>query len=80
MKLVLLPGMDGTGLLFKEFRSCYEGESLIISLPTDTHQGYQSLAMAIEKQLPQEDYILLAESFSGGLVQHLLNYSSNHIK
>ncbi|MCU7801753.1 MAG: lysophospholipase [Candidatus Thiodiazotropha sp. (ex Lucinoma borealis)] len=80
MKLVLLPGLDGTGLLFKEFISFYEGESIVIALPIDSQQDYKSLANSIKNKLPQDNFILLAESFSGGLVPHLLQLSGHHIK
>lgn len=80
MKLVLLPGMDGTGDLFEEFLSYYDGENLVIPLPQDGPQDHLSLARAIEMQLPNEDFILLAESFSGGIVPELLKRSLANIK
>ncbi len=80
MKVVLLPGMDGTGELFEEFLSYYDDEHLVISLPQKGPQDHSSLAKSLEKQLPKEDYILLAESFSGGIVPELLKQSSINIK
>lgn len=72
--------MDGTGDLFEEFLSCYDGEKLVISLPQCGPQDYLSLARGIEMQLPNEDFILLAESFSGGIVPELLKRSPANIK
>lgn len=72
--------MDGTGDLFEEFLSYYDGENLVISLPQDGPQDHLSLARAIEMQLPNEDFILLAESFSGGIVPELLKRSLANIK
>jgi len=80
LKLVLLPGMDGTGKLFEEFLSNYNGDHLVISLPQNGPQHYSRLAKSLEHQLPKEDYILLAESFSGGIVPILLKQHSAHIK
>lgn len=80
LRLVLLPGMDGTGLLFDEFLSFYDGKSVVIPLPTDTLQDYESLAQDVEEKMPREDIVLLAESFSGGIVPHLLNITDKPIK
>jgi len=78
--LVLLPGMDGTGELFAEFLSYYDGDHLVISLPESGPQDHANLANVINKQLPNEDYILLAESFSGGIVPELLKLNLTHMK
>ncbi len=78
--LVLLPGMDGTGKLFTEFLSYYEGDHLVISLPESGPQDHATLANVINRQLPNESYILLAESFSGGIVPELLKLNPTHIK
>jgi pimeloyl-ACP methyl ester carboxylesterase len=79
-KLVLLPGMDGTGELFEEFLSNYDGDYLVIPLPKSGPQDHASLAKFIKEQLPAEDYILLAESFSGGIVPELIKLSPTHLK
>lgn len=73
MKLVLLPGMDGTGELFREFVELYEGKTQIIGFPEEGDQSFEHLSAVIKNQLPNGDFILLAESFSGGIVEHLLN-------
>lgn len=80
LKLVLLPGMDGTGELFEEFVSYLNVDNLIVSLPQTGFQDHLSLAIAIEGQLPSEDFVLLAESFSGGIVPELLKRKPTHIK
>lgn len=72
--------MDGTGELFEEFLSYHDGEHLVISLPQKGHQDYSSLAQSLENQLPKEDYILLAESFSGGIVPELLKQDLTNMK
>ena len=84
MKLVLLPGMDGTGELFdnflRHFKAEFITECIVIKLPQQGAQDHASLAKIITKKLPEEDFVLLAESFSGGLVPELLNSKKHNIK
>jgi len=80
LKLVLLPGMDGTGELFADLLSHFEGEHMVIPLPQNGEQDHTSLAKVINHQLPPEDFILLAESFSGGIVPELLRLENKQIK
>jgi len=68
MKIVLLPGLDGTGELFepvlKELKTV--GAVVIISYPTDKALSYSELHELVSLQLPKnENYVLLGESFSG---------------
>lgn len=72
--------MDGTGALFEDFISSYAGECLIIPLPMAGEQDYMSLATALADKLPKEEFILLAESFSGGIVPYLLEHASDRIR
>jgi len=77
MKLVLLPGMDGSGNLFEEFVSYCDCDWQIIPLPKEGDQSYPKIAGKIKDRLPnEEDYVLLAESFSGGLVPLLLSVAN----
>lgn len=69
MKLVLLPGLDGTGDLFTRFNSCLPAdiEPIIIRYP-NTDWGYEKLLPFVLEHLPaSEPYVLLGESFSGPL-------------
>jgi len=65
--LVLLPGLDGTGELFADFVSALDGiRTRVISYPADRAMDYaQHEAFARAKLPADEDYVLLAESFSG---------------
>lgn len=72
--------MDGTGDLFDEFLAQYSSEYLVIQLPQDGPQDHVSISKTIEKKLPSEDFVLLAESFSGGIVPELLELENRHIK
>ncbi|MBV1907703.1 MAG: hypothetical protein KUG78_00185 [Kangiellaceae bacterium] len=67
MKLVFLPGMDGTGRLFQPLLSelPLSLSSQVITLSSNKKQSYSELVEEIKPQLPKEAFILLAESFSG---------------
>jgi pimeloyl-[acyl-carrier protein] methyl ester esterase len=68
MKLVLLPGMDGTGILFEPLLKVLP-ESLspvVVSYPGDVALSYSELLQRVEANLPStEPFIVLGESFSG---------------
>ena len=69
---MLLPGMDGTGELFDEFLThVSELDHLVIPFPQYGPQDYLSLRLHIEENLPDQDFILLAESFSGALAAQI---------
>lgn len=72
LKLVLLPGMDGTGKLFDGLiAELPELDVLSIPLPQQGPQDYESLCQQLTPQLPREPFVLLAESFSGGIAARL---------
>lgn len=67
MKLVLLPGMDGTGTLFSEFIAMLPGtyEAVAVSYPTEQYLPYSELEEIVRVACPtSEPFVLLAESFS----------------
>ncbi len=66
-RLVLLPGMHGTGELFSEFMRMILGPTHIEAFhyPTDASPSYSQLLGAVESFVPaSENFVLLAESFS----------------
>ena len=66
--LVLLPGLDGTGLLFANFARFFGADVKIIvaSYPTDVALGYSELEPIARSFLPKDQpFVLLGESFSG---------------
>jgi pimeloyl-ACP methyl ester carboxylesterase len=68
MRLVLLPGMDGTGSLFSDFIAALEPgfELTVARYPADKVLDYIELEGIARTFLPKNSpYILLAESFSG---------------
>jgi pimeloyl-[acyl-carrier protein] methyl ester esterase len=65
-KLVLLPGMDGTGELFGSFIDAVDVTTQVVRYPTSGALGYEELEHLVTSQIPaDEPYVLLGESFSG---------------
>lgn len=67
MKVVLLPGLDGTGMLFKPFLDSLTSdiEVQVVTYPVDKYLSYSELVELVLNTLPKEDFILVGESFSG---------------
>lgn len=66
--LVLLPGLDGTGLMLADFVASLEPgiNAVVASYPSSTPLGYAELEPIARSFLPRDQpYYLLAESFSG---------------
>jgi pimeloyl-ACP methyl ester carboxylesterase len=66
-KLVLLPGMDGTGELFVPFIEALpvSFETVVARFPADSCLSYPRLAEIVQALLPvSEPFVLVAESFS----------------
>lgn len=72
-KAILLPGLDGSGRLFAPFVAAgpraFDPEP--ISYPADEPLGYDDLVRLVRPRLPQERFVLLAESFSGPVAVRL---------
>lgn len=82
MKIVLLPGLDGTGDLFKPFIEALPNEldPLVISYPSNTKLSYQQLTELVISQLPAEKFILVGESFSGYIVHQVALRKPKNLK
>lgn len=66
--LVLLPGMDGTGMLFDPLLAVLGDTVKVIRVryPPDEALGYDALEALARQALPRDEpYVLLGESFSG---------------
>jgi len=65
--LILLPGMDGTGRLFRPLIAALPSSvtAAPVGFPDDRPLGYE--ALLADLKLPQEPFVLVAESFSGPL-------------
>jgi len=74
MRVVLLPGMDGTGALFSRFvAECPSAfETRIVAYPRNEPLGYDGLFLRVREELPRDGrWLLLGESFSGPLALRL---------
>jgi len=74
VKLVLLPGLDGTGILFMRFIAALRGEfnALIVSYPRQWVPSYSELEHLVRSAIPEtEPFVLLAESFSSPIAIRL---------
>ncbi len=71
--LVLLPGMDGSGLLSGPLVEELAGESVLsVRFPVDDPSGFNRLTDFVRTQLPREgQFVLFAESFSGPIAIRL---------
>jgi pimeloyl-[acyl-carrier protein] methyl ester esterase len=70
VKLILMPGMDGTGELFAPLLHALGDsiESSVVRYPTDEPLGYSDLLARVRTELPKSgSFVLLGESFSGPL-------------
>lgn len=82
MKLILLPGMDGTGDLFKPLLEALPAHITYQVIPlSDECLNYSEQASQIAEQIDTDEVIILAESYSGKVVYELckLNLNIKHI-
>lgn len=81
MKLILLPGMDGTGEMFSPLLLSLEKMDVqVIQLPQFGDQSYPTLTEFVKAELPNEDFILIAESFSGPIAVKLAQENIGNMK
>ena len=82
MKLVLLPGLDGTGKLFVPLIEALANsiDVQVITYPLNKEQSYNELIEYVKQNLPKEDFILLAESFSGPIAYQVALSKPNQLK
>jgi pimeloyl-ACP methyl ester carboxylesterase len=70
VSLVLLPSLDGSGVLFRPLIRCLSPElrPIVVAFPPDRMLGYEELLPLVLERLPaSEPFVLLGESFSGPL-------------
>jgi len=82
-KLILLPGLDGTGNLFEPLLEEIENERTIgvIRYPPNEALTYTELVSFVEGEIERESSIyIVAESFSGVIALNLLNKCESKIK
>jgi pimeloyl-ACP methyl ester carboxylesterase len=69
-RLVLLPGMDGTGILFEPLLDMLpaEWEPIVVRYPPHEALGYDALLEVVQAAIPADGpFVLVGESFSGPL-------------
>jgi len=73
LTVVLLPGLDGTGLLLQDFKAALERFCAVklIAYPADEPLSYDQLLPLIKAELPAGEFIVVGESFSGPLALRL---------
>ncbi|WP_190285671.1 alpha/beta fold hydrolase [Montanilutibacter psychrotolerans] len=71
--LVLLPGLEATGLLLDEFVTALTArfDVHLLTYPRDRALGYAELTDYVRDRLPRRPYVLVAESFSGPIALRL---------
>ncbi|MES0133434.1 lysophospholipase [Mesorhizobium sp. M0016] len=82
-KIVILPGLDGTGRLLVDFAEQLERHFFqveVISYPTQEPYTYDALLDIVRSQLPNEDFILIGESFSGPLAIRIASENPPFLK
>jgi pimeloyl-ACP methyl ester carboxylesterase len=83
MKLILLPGMDGTGIMFEPLVRALPPElsPVVVSYPGDVPLSYEELVPTVRSALPTaEPFILLGESFSGPLALRIAATNPSGLK
>ena len=81
MKIVVLPGLDGTGRLVDSFVHELAGEHdvQVISYPIEL-TSYSEIGHWLERHLPQDDFAIVAESFSGPLAIIIARHNPKTMK
>ncbi|MBU2710995.1 alpha/beta fold hydrolase [Zooshikella harenae] len=82
-KLILLPGLDGTGLLFKDLITELPTNCIIqtICYPSSQVQTFEEHVQYVLGRLPNnEPFTLLAESFSGPVAIEVLKARNHQIE
>lgn len=80
--LILLPGLDGTGIALRPFLAALPAEvkPIVISYPPDRPLSLGQHAELIRRQWPDDDeVVVLAESFSGLVALTLLAEGANRV-
>lgn len=82
MKVVLIPGLDGTGSLFKPFIETAPAELDVVSVPLlqNSEAGYEDQAKHVIDRISNEPIVLVAESYSGMVAYSMLEMGCSNIR
>lgn len=80
LELLLLPGLDGTGTLFRHFMPALPStvDPRVVPYPHDRIVSYEALGEAVS--LPERPFALLGESYGGPLAIRLAARRPRHLK
>lgn len=72
-KIVLMPGMVGSGELFREFIAALPErmEAITLHYPAESWTPYREMAKRLSAAMPDEAFVLVAESYSTPLAVRL---------
>ncbi len=81
MKIVILPGLDGTGELLSHLEDIIASKHsvAVVRYPPELYR-YKDLQAWLENFLPKDDFIIVAESFSGPLAIMLASANTAGLK
>lgn len=81
-KLVLLPGLDGTGRFFWRLERELAGRVplQVVSYPPDPLNSYEELSTFVRSNLKDEAVVLLGESFSGPIAVNVAASAPRQVK
>ena len=81
MKVVLIPGMDGTGMLFDPILESIPAgvEVITLSLLQDSAAGYVDQAQYVINRIGNEPIVLVAESYSGMVAYNMLKIGYQNV-
>ena len=79
---VVLPGLDGTGLMLRDFAIALQPyfRVQILDYPTDKPFGYDELFSYVREHLPHSNYFIIGESFSGPLALRFAQNAPDSLK
>jgi pimeloyl-[acyl-carrier protein] methyl ester esterase len=79
---IILPGLDGTGILLEKFASVAPSGviPIILSYPQKDFSTYDDLVPLVESKFPNEPFVIVAESFSGPLAIRLASKRPSNLK
>ncbi|WP_462168577.1 alpha/beta fold hydrolase [Pseudoalteromonas lipolytica] len=82
IKLILLPGMDGTGKLFEPILASLPSnlDAQVITLSSLQGNDIKSQAEEVARLIGKQEVIIFAESYSGSIAYELAQFESVNIK
>ncbi|MDC1141779.1 alpha/beta hydrolase [Planctomycetota bacterium] len=82
MRIVFLPGLHGTGELFNPLLKALPDtvDPLVVAYPNNRRLSYIELADYVAEHLPKDEFLIVAESFSGPVAHLVANKSPKGLK